>query len=183
MRPFRVGDLPAFVSYRRDPGVARYQEWDAGYSMADAERFLVAQAIVEFGHSGAWVQLAVVDCADGSLIGDCASCVMTEPPATAEVGVTLAPASRGRGLAREALNGLVTALFDVHHMHRVIAHADDRNRPVLQLLERLGFRCEARLLEADWFKGEWTTLRVYAVLDHEWRPAARMPGSSEPHDR
>ena len=27
---------------------------------------------------------------------------------------------------------------------------------------------EARLVEADWFKGEWTTLRTYAVLRREW---------------
>jgi hypothetical protein len=39
------------------------------------------------------------------------------------------------------------------------------------LLEPLGFRCEARMVDADWFKGEWTTLRVYAVLGHEWRSA------------
>jgi RimJ/RimL family protein N-acetyltransferase len=47
--------------------------------------------------------------------------------------------------------------------------ADDRNTAVQRLLERLGFRCEARHVEADWFKGEWTTLRVYAILDREWR--------------
>jgi RimJ/RimL family protein N-acetyltransferase len=35
---------------------------------------------------------------------------------------------------------------------------------------RLGFRCEARLVEADWFKGEWTTLRTYAILRREWSP-------------
>jgi RimJ/RimL family protein N-acetyltransferase len=45
---------------------------------------------------------------------------------------------------------------------------DDRNVAVHQLFERLGFRCEARLLEADWFKGEWTTLRVHALLRREW---------------
>ena len=28
-------------------------------------------------------------------------------------------------------------------------------------------------MEADWFKGEWTTLRVYALLAREWRAAAR----------
>jgi RimJ/RimL family protein N-acetyltransferase len=41
------------------------------------------------------------------------------------------------------------------------------------LFERLGFRCEARLVEADWFKGEWSTLRLYAMLDRDWpgRPA------------
>jgi RimJ/RimL family protein N-acetyltransferase len=37
------------------------------------------------------------------------------------------------------------------------------------LFERLGFRCEARLVEADWFKGEWSTLRVYATLNRQWR--------------
>ena len=53
-------------------------------------------------------------------------------------------------------------------MHRVLAEADDRNFPVRRLLERLGFRCEARLVEADWFKGEWSTLLLYAMLDREW---------------
>jgi RimJ/RimL family protein N-acetyltransferase len=53
-------------------------------------------------------------------------------------------------------------------MHRVFAEADDRNVPVRRLLERLGFRCEARLVEADWFKGEWSTLRLYAMLNREW---------------
>jgi RimJ/RimL family protein N-acetyltransferase len=169
LRRFRAGDLPAFVAYRRDPTVARYQGWDAAYSMGDAERFLAEQERVELGQPGDWVQLAAVDRADGALVGDCASYVMTEPPATAEIGVTLAPASQGKGLAREALTGLVKTLFEGHDLHRIIAHADDRNRPVQQLLERLGFRCEARLVEADWFKGEWTTLRVYALLDREWR--------------
>jgi RimJ/RimL family protein N-acetyltransferase len=54
-------------------------------------------------------------------------------------------------------------------MHRVFAQADERNIPVRGLLERLGFRCEARLVEAEWFKGEWSTLRLYAMLDREWR--------------
>ena len=58
--------------------------------------------------------------------------------------------------------------YEEHGLHRVYAEADDRNVPVHRLLERLGFRCEARLVEADWFKGEWATLRVYAALRREW---------------
>jgi RimJ/RimL family protein N-acetyltransferase len=59
---------------------------------------------------------------------------------------------------------VIAELFDEHGMHRVYAEADDRNVAVHRLLERLGLRCEARLVEADWFKGEWSTLRVFAVL-------------------
>ena len=93
----------------------------------------------------------------------------TPSAATAEVGVTLAPASQGKGFATEALAAVVSALFGQLGMHRVFAEADDRNVPVQRVLERLGFRCEARLVEADWFKGEWSTLRIYATLDAEWR--------------
>jgi len=87
---------------------------------------------------------------------------------SAEVGVTFAPAHQGSGLATEALRAVVTTLFEQHGIHRVYAETDDRNVAVHRLLERLGFRREARLVEADWFKDEWTTLCVYAVLRREW---------------
>ena len=107
--------------------------------------------------------------ATGALCGDCAVRVATDQPRTAEVGVTVAPERQGSGLATEGLGAVITRLFEQHDIHRVYAEADDRNLPVHRLLERLGFRCEARLLEADWFKGEWTTLRIYATLRREWR--------------
>jgi len=170
LRPFERGDLPAFAAYRSAPEVARYQSWDATYSMADAERFFAEQQQVAFGQPGEWVQLAAVDRATGELCGDCAVRVADGPPATAELGVTLAPAQQGRGLASEALTAVVARLFGEHGIHRIYAETDDRNVAVHRLFERLGFRCEARLVEADWFKGEWTTLRVYAILRREWAP-------------
>ena len=169
LRPFQVEDLEAFVAYRSDPEVARYQSWDVSYSMTDAQSFLTSQRQMELGQPGEWLQLAIVDRRTGSLCGDCAARVEIDPPVTAEVGVTLAPSRQSKGLATEALAAVVTALFEQHGIHRVFAEADDRNAPVKRLLERLGFRCEARLVEADWFKGEWSTLRLYAMLDREWR--------------
>jgi aminoglycoside 6'-N-acetyltransferase len=172
LRPFRADDLPAFVAYRSAPEVARYQSWDTTYSMADAERFLASQLGVEFGEPGTWVQVAATDRASGALCGDCAVRVVTDQPATAEVGVTLAPDRQGRGLAREALVAVMTRLFEDHGIHRIYAQADERNARVHRLLEGLGFRCEARLVEADWFKSEWSTLRIYAVLRREWETQA-----------
>jgi hypothetical protein len=40
LRRFRHADLDAFVAYRSDEDVARFQSWDDSYSMAEAERFL-----------------------------------------------------------------------------------------------------------------------------------------------
>jgi RimJ/RimL family protein N-acetyltransferase len=178
LRPFRADDLAAFVAYRSRPEVARYQSWDTSYSMADAERFLASQQDVELGTPGAWVQLAAVERHRGTLCGDCAVRVVTDQPATAEVGVTFDPAHQGTGLATEALAAVIAELFSAHGIHRVYAQADDRNVAVHRLLERLGFRCEARLVEADWFKGEWSTLRVFGVLHREWENRTGRPGRS-----
>jgi RimJ/RimL family protein N-acetyltransferase len=40
LRRFRNADLDAFVAYRSEESVARFQSWDQSYSKADAERFL-----------------------------------------------------------------------------------------------------------------------------------------------
>jgi RimJ/RimL family protein N-acetyltransferase len=172
LRLLQAEDVPAFAGYRSDPDVARYQSWDSTYTTADGERLVAAQQGVDFGDPGPWVQVAAVDRATGALCGDCAVRVATDQPRTAEVGVTLAPAKQGSGLATEALGAVVTRLFEHHDIHRVYAQADDRNRAVHRLFERLAFRCEARLVEADWFKGEWATLRVYAILRREWAAAS-----------
>ena len=177
LRPFRCGDLEALVAYRSDPDVARYQSWDASYGMPDAEAFLAAQRGAVFGRPGEWLQLAMADRTTGTVHGDCAVRVVLDPPATAEVGVTLAPASQGRGLATEGLAALVTVLFDRLRMERVLAEVDDRNVASRRLFERLGFGCESRLVDAEWFKGAWATLRVYAIGAADWRRSDRPPGA------
>jgi RimJ/RimL family protein N-acetyltransferase len=179
LRPLQPDHVEAFAAYRSNPDVARYQSWDTTYSRADAEQLVAAQEGLSLGEPGPWLQIAAVDRTTGALCGDCAVRVLTDQPATAEVGVTFAPATQGSGLATEALAALVSRLFEDHDMHRVFAQADDRNPAVHRLLERLGFRCEARLVQADWFKGEWTTLRIYACLRNEWRAPTTRGGRSQ----
>jgi RimJ/RimL family protein N-acetyltransferase len=182
LRPMREEDLPALVAYRRDPEVARYQTWSTDFSMADAEDMLAGVRKSELGRADdEWVNVAVADRIDGTVHGDCAVRVLANQRATAEVGVTFATASQGRGFAAEAMTALLDTLFANHGMHRVIAETDDRNPRVHRLFERLGFRCEGRLVDADWCKGEWVTLRLFAVLAREWTtPAARQPRTGPP---
>ena len=56
----------------------------------------------------------------------------------------------------------------------MFAVTDDRNIAVHRLLDRLGFRREARLVEADRFKGTWSTLQTYAILNREYRSRAAI---------
>ena len=41
--------------------------------------------------------------------------------------------------------------------------------PSVRLLGRLGFRQEARHVDGVFFKGEWVTSLVFALLEDEWR--------------
>lgn len=169
LRRFRPADLEAFVAYRSEKSVARFQSWDESYSRSDAETFLIEDSKVAPGQLGRWLQLAIEERETGNLCGDCAVRVAAEQPRTAEVGVTLAPQHQNRRIALEALRATLDWLFGEQDMHRVYAQADDRNEAVHRLLEKLGFRLEARMIDADWFKGEWTTLRTYAVLKKDTR--------------
>jgi RimJ/RimL family protein N-acetyltransferase len=166
LRRLQEGDLPAFAAYRADPAVARFQSWAPGYGLEDARRLLAAMEGVELGTPGRWLQLAVLDRADGTLHGDVAVRV-DDDGRGAEVGVTFAPASQGRGLATEALRALLDALFGELGLQRVHAEADDRNVRVHRLLERVGMRCEARWVAPEPWKGERVTVRRYAVLAPE----------------
>lgn len=173
LRRFQADDLPAFVADRSDPDVARYQSWDTSYGMGDAKRFLAEQNKAAFGQPGVWVQLAATDRVTGTLVGDCAVRVLADQPETAELGVTFSPRYQGAGLAAEAMGALVDHLFEHVGLHRIFAETDDRNDAAQRLFARLGFRCEGRLVEADWFKDEWCTLRTHALLRREWELSRR----------
>ncbi|MDP9231451.1 MAG: GNAT family N-acetyltransferase, partial [Actinomycetota bacterium] len=59
--------------------------------------------------------------------------------------------------------------FEDLRLHRVIGRAEARNVASARVLEKLGMRQEAHLIENEYVKGEWQSELVYAILDREWR--------------
>lgn len=103
-----------------------------------------------------------------TLLGDVAVGADSVQPDTYELGVTLAPAHQGRGIAREALEAVIEHLFRDRGAHRIVMQGDARNEPVLRLMAALGLRHEGAIVDGDWFKEEWTTLERFALLRREW---------------
>lgn len=168
LSPLGPADRDAFVAYRQEPDVARWQSWTPAFSSADADVLLAAQPNAVVPGSGSWLQIAIRDAESGALRGDVAIHALEEQPDTYELGVTLAPSAQGAGIATEALRAVVDALVGTLDAHRVFALTDERNAPASRVFSRLGFRHEGRAVEADWFKGEWTTVDTWAVLGGEW---------------
>ena len=175
LRPFRESDLEAFVAYRSDPEVARYQSWDTPYTAAQAAAFFEDLKCAQAGSPGVWYQLAVERRDAPGLIGDCAYQVQTDDPRQAQIGFTFARAHQKQGYASEAVSRLLAYLFDELHLHRVCATCDEENPASFHLMERVGMRREAHWIENIWFKGKWGSEFTYAILDREWREQARVP--------
>lgn len=165
--PLAAEDLDAFVAYRRDPAVARYQSWEPTYSTEDAQQLLADQAGRDFPATGEWMQFGIRR--GGVLVGDVAVHPLADQPDTYELGITVAPAAQGRGVARRVLAAAIRHLVADRGAHRVVATCDARNEAVRRALEAAGFRHEGTAVEGDWFKGEWTSLETWAVLAREVR--------------
>jgi RimJ/RimL family protein N-acetyltransferase len=89
--------------------------------------------------------------------------------ALGEIGYIVHPAHSGHGYATEAAAPLLAVAFDELGLHRVIGRTEARNVASARVLEKLGMRREAHLVENEWVKGEWQSELVYAILDREWR--------------
>ena len=166
-RPMAHRDVQAFVAYRSDPEVARFQSWN-DYSLDEGSALIAAMEVLSLGAPGHWYQLALEERSGGTLVGDLAAKVSASEPQEMEVGFTLARAHQGHGYGTEALRGLLDVAFGTLGLHRVIAVTDARNLPAAALLERVGMRPEAHFHENVFFKGAWGSEFLFAVLEREW---------------
>lgn len=165
VRRLAAADLPAFVAYRADPDVGRFQGWTP-MSVEASRGFIEEMSTAPGLVGGRWWQLAIADASTDALLGD----IGLHPDAQfgeLELGFTLAASHQGRGLAREALAALLGALFRETNLQGVRGVTDARNGPSIVLLERLGFRRAAE--QRTRFRGEPCMEYVY-VLDRPRAP-------------
>lgn len=165
LRRFAPEDIPAFLEYRNDPEVARYQGW---------ETCSVEEATALFGYArepltpGEWLQIAFALRDSGALVGDCGIKIHESEPRHATIGITVARAYQGRGLATEGLSCLFDHLFTKTDLQRIVADTDPENVPAWTLLERLGMRREGHRRGSLWFKGRWADEYLYGIRREEW---------------
>ncbi len=167
LRPWRLDEEEVYHTLRGDPEVVRYL-YDEPLSRTEAVNRLT-RLRSEITEPDAWMNLAVEVVASGRVVGDVGLCWRSDIHRRAEIGYTLLPDQRGLGYATEAAAAMVELAFTSLGAHRVSGHLDQRNRASAAVLERLGMRREAHLVENEWVKGEWTDEAVYAVLAREWR--------------
>jgi len=190
LRPFTEGDFDFLFSIRSRPDVARYLLWGPQTEAQVRETLdqkIASRAIREQDDV---LALAGVPKGTNEVIGDFILRLVSKEHQQGEIGFIIHPDHHGRGYATEAGRELLRIAFEDVELHRVVGILEARNGPSARVLEKLGMRREAHLVENEFVKNEWQSELVYAMLDREWRrltseaqplppaPRSRRPGTS-----
>ncbi|HEX8105504.1 MAG TPA: GNAT family protein [Solirubrobacteraceae bacterium] len=166
LRPFEAGDLDAARAIWSQPDTVRYLYFDAHDE--DAARARLGRKMTARPDD---IAFAAVEAATGALVADLNIVRTSREHNQGEIGYIVAPAHAGRGYATEAGRVLLRLAFEALRFHRVVGRLDARNAASARVLEKLGMRREAHLIENERVKGEWTDELVYALLRTEWAAA------------
>ncbi|TDB95878.1 GNAT family protein [Actinomadura sp. 7K534] len=168
LRPFCADDLEGLYAYQSLPEVARFLYWEPR-NMEESRAFLKQKMMAStVEKEGDWLVLAVVRRQTGDLIGEVNLQWRSREHRQGEIGYIFNPAYHGKGFATEAAEVVLRLGFEGLGLHRVVGRLDGRNTASARVLERLGFRREAHLVQNELVKGEWTDEIIYAMLRHEW---------------
>ena len=175
LRQLQPDDLDAWAALEGDPDVVRYLYIDVQTRSQSAERLAAAIPQVSLDTEHDTLQLAVCRRDTGEMVGHVLLARTSRLHRSGEVGWVIAPGHAGQGFATEAARALLGVGFGLG-LHRIVARADARNAASIRVMERLGMRLEAHLVENEWVKDEWTDEVIAAILEDEWRAGVPRAG-------
>jgi RimJ/RimL family protein N-acetyltransferase len=173
LRPLRESDLEQLVEIQSRPEVAQYTYWEPRKREAVQQWLALAMAVPALEADNQCLTLAAVERESDRLAGTLTFFLRSGEHQQGEIGLMFLPEFQGRGLAAEGDRVVLRLGFEVMRLHRIFGHCDGHNLPSARLMERLGRRQAAELIQNEWVKGEWTDDWIYAILNEEWRQALR----------
>ncbi len=168
LRPLNLRDAGAvfaLVEANRER-LRRWLPWvDATGSVVDIREFLrrvTAQAKAGTGQSfGLWWR--------GRLVGVASLAWIDAANRSAAIGYWLGQEAEGHGLMTAAVTALLRHGFRTLQLNRIEIRAGVRNRRSRAIPERLGFRHEGTLRQAERLADRFVDHAVYGLLEGDWQ--------------
>ena len=170
MREMRPSDAADLLEYQSHPDIVRYIPWPEGNeetvqrhierTLADSKNLPKAE--------GDYLVLVWELRETGKVIGQSNISIQSLEHHRGEVGWVTHQDFQGQGFAYEASYAMLEFGFEVMDLHRIVAEMDSRVPASAAVAQKLGMRKEAELKEAEFFKGEWCDMWIYAILKSEF---------------
>lgn len=167
LRQITTADAESLFSFFSDPQVMRFYDCEALVKLEEAigliQRFT---DWVERQNGFRWGIALKADAA--TLIGTCGLFAWHKPYRIATLGYELTRQYWKRGLMSEAVGALVAYGFRELDLNKIRALVVTDNLASAKLLERLSFRKEGVMRQAQFVNGKYDDLIAYALLREEW---------------
>lgn len=166
LRKILVSDADDMYEYAKNPAVSRFLLWEPHKSEDFTKSYL--KYIKNQYSSGNFSDWALTIPSSGKMIGTCGFSFLDEANLTGEIGYVLNPLYWGKGLAAEAARRVISFGFGNLGLHRIYARIIDGNEASVRVAEKCGMRHEATLVSSLFVKGEFKTIKIYAIIKDEF---------------
>jgi len=159
LRAWEPGDAPAVLAACQDPDIQQFTRIPVPYRREHADAFIALSA--REWREGVSAPFAVTDLTGRRLWGACGLHHVDRDAGAAEVGYWVAPAVRGRGIARAALVLITEWALGPAGLRRVYADVEERNTASVAVAVAAGYRQVAGGVAYVELKGSTRAYRRY----------------------
>jgi len=166
VRPLEAEDAPqlyALIEANREH-LARWMPWAPDQDLRGTEAFIAEAEEQLAGENGFQAKIEP----EGEIVGVVGFHKIDWVNRNTSLGYWLAEAAQGRGTMTTVVRAVLDYAFYEWELHRVEIDCAPENRRSRAIPERLGFREEGVLREAELVGGRYLDSVVYGMLDQEW---------------
>jgi ribosomal-protein-alanine N-acetyltransferase len=169
LRKVTFDDLLDFYEYSSDPQVAEYTSWEPHTSIEQSRKIIAGY--VENYAKGEVAPWGLVYKAEKKFLGTVGYLYWNPLHFVAQVGWAINRNYWNMGYTTEAMRVVVDFGFERMGLNRISAVCEYENLASERVMEKVGMRSEGVSRQVSFEKGRFITLKRYAILRSEWKPA------------
>ena len=171
LRFLRPDDVDDLLEYQSHPQIVRYIPWPerTREQVEEALQKTISTGARELKNMGDFFVLAWELKDSGKVIGQSNMSLRSTNDQLSDIGWVTHQDFQRQGFAYEATHALMTYAFKNFPLHRIVADIDARNPESAAMAEKLGMRREGEFKDAEFFKGAWCDMWLYAILKAEFQ--------------
>ena len=157
-----------YNNWASDPEVSKYLTWPT-HTSVEVTKTLMTDWIACYEKPDYYQWAITIKAQDDLPVGSMAVVFHDDKCRKAEVGYCIGRAWWHQGITSEALEAVISFLFDEVGMERVEARHDVNNPNSGAVMEKCGMRKEGVHRRADWNNQGIVDVCMYAILRDEWK--------------